>query len=438
MKPSTLNQCDPISPDPLIIESGTLHGGFMAKCSPYADSGALGGSMEINPMNINTGKSADSFTKIPLPDESGTVLWHSEAGFSAPDRLLFADDTWSADAALKSMRAGSALVWRGDFQNARQLLQALTRRLDKKAKSPASTHTLSLTERFHRYRMQQAQRVRLLGQLLIQIEADNGIALRRAPEVGQAMSQVFAPRQLPMLISLRELLGIIGAYEWRRKGVPIANCDFRIHPHYGVFSPSRAEYLDLVMQAPLPGRHHCAFDIGTGTGVLAILLAKKGVNQVIATDSSPLAVACAQENVQRLGLEHCVRVQKQAFFPDGKADLLICNPPWLPGKVVTSLDAAVYDPDEQMLEGFLQEARAHLEPDGQIWLIMSDLAELLGLRAEGALQARFELAGLQVHATYDARPGHRRATDRSDPLYEARARETTRLWCLVPTDTENS
>ncbi len=410
----------------------------MAKCSPYADSGALGDSMEIKPMTINTGKSADSFTKIPLPDESGTVLWHSEAGFGAPARLTFADDTWSADAALKAMRGGAALVWRGDFQNARQLLQALTRRLDKKAKSSVASDALSLTERFHRYRMQQAQRVRLLGQLLIQIEPDNGIALRRAPDVGQAVSQVFAPRQLPMLISLRELLGIIGAFEWRRKGVPIANCDFRIHPHYGVFSPSRAEYLNLVMQAPLPGRQNRAFDIGTGTGILAILLAKKGVKQVIATDSSPLAVACAQENVERLGLDNCVQVQRRAFFPEGKADLLICNPPWLPGKVVTSLDAAVYDPEEGMLEGFLQQASAHLESGGQIWLIMSDLAELLGLRAEGALQARFERAGLQVHATYDARPDHRRAADRSDPLYEARARETTRLWCLVPTDTESS
>ncbi len=388
-------------------------------------------------MNGNQTESSASHSTASLPDEQGSVLWHSEAGFAVPASLAFADDTLSADAALKQMRAGVGLIWRGDFQNARQLLQALTRRLDRKKKTAESVNVLPLVERFHRYRMQQAQRARLLGLLLIQIEPDNTVLLRRAPDARQALMQVFAHRDAPMLISLRELLGIIGAYEWRRKGVPIANCDFRIHPHYGVFSPSRAEYLTLIMQAPLPANCHRAFDIGAGTGVLSILLAKKGVAQIVATDLSPRAVECAQENVQRLGLTDCISVLQQPFFPEGRADLLVCNPPWLPGKVSSSLDAAVYDPDEQMLKGFLQQAVQHLQPGGKVWLIMSDLAELLGLRDAGAMEKRFRENGLAVEATYDTKPTHHRAADSSDPLHEARARETTRLWCLVPTGTEN-
>lgn len=388
-------------------------------------------------MNGNQTESSASHSTVSLPDDQGSVLWHSEAGFTAPMSLAFADDSLSADAALKQMRAGVGLVWRGDFQNARQLLQALTRRLDRKKKTTESADALPMAERFHRYRMQQAQRARLLGMLLIQIESDNTVKLRRAPNAEQALIQVFRDRDTAMLISLRELLGIIGAYEWRRKGVPIANCDFRIYPHYGVFSPSRAEYLALIMQAPLPANCHSAFDIGTGTGVLSILLAKKGVKRVLATDSSSRAVVCAQDNVQRLGLSDRICVLQRPFFPEGRADLLVCNPPWLPGKVSSSLDAAVYDPDEQMLTGFLQEAVRHLQPAGKIWLVMSDLAELLGLRDVGAMEERFRESGLAVEATYDTKPTHHRAADSSDPLHEARARETTRLWCLVPTGTEN-
>ncbi len=374
-------------------------------------------------------------TSVLLPDGTSTIKWQSEAGFGVPARLEYADDTLPADQALKKMRNGIGLVWRGDFQNGRQLLRALGRRLDSKNKRSGDQGTLSMAERFHRYRMQQAQRARLLGLLLLPIESDNTIALRRAPAWKEALLQVYGPSHPPMLVSYRELLGVVGAHEWRRKGVPVAGGDFLIHPHYGVFSPSRAEYLSLLRQAPLPANCQSAFDIGTG--VLSILLARKGVARIIATDASPRAVACAQENVERLGLDKQIEVQAREFFPDGRADLIVCNPPWLPGKVTSSLDAAVYDPNEQMLIGFVQQAREHLQPGGQIWLIMSDLAELLQLRAPHALLQLFADNGLRVLAVNQTKPAHARAGDTSDPLHEARAQETTSLWCLVPTDTES-
>ncbi|PJX23878.1 methylase [Advenella sp. S44] len=389
-------------------------------------------------MHTEQNESRAQETSVLLPDGTSTIKWQSEAGFGVPARLEYADDTWPADQALKKMRNGVGLVWRGDFQNGRQLLRALGRRLDKKNKRSGDHSTLlSMAERFHRYRMQQAQRARLLGLLLVQVESDNAIALRRAPAWKEALLQVYGPSHPPMLVSYRELLGVVGAYEWRRKGVPVAGCDFLIHPHYGVFSPSRAEYLSLFRQAPLPADCGCAFDIGTGTGVLSILLAKRGVARIIATDSSPRAVTCAQENVERLGLGKQIEVQAREFFPDGRADLIVCNPPWLPGKVTSSLDAAVYDPNEQMLTGFVQQARQHLQADGQIWLIMSDLAELLQLRALHALQQLFADNGLRVLAVYQTKPAHARAEDASDPLHEARTKETTSLWCLVPIDTES-
>src|SRR5690606_27808518 len=158
------------------------------------------------------------------------------------------------------------------------------------------------------------------------------IPLRRAPDVRDACIEAYGPADEAYVLSLRELLGLVGAHEWRRNGVPIAALGAdRIHPHYGVFSPVRGEYLDLVAQAPLPS-NQLAFDIGTGTGVLAAILARRGVKKIIATDMQPRALACAQDNVERLGMTQQVSLLQADLYPPGQAPLVVCNPPWLPGR----------------------------------------------------------------------------------------------------------
>ena len=59
------------------------------------------------------------------------ALWRSERGAAVPKRVVMADDTLAADTAYRLACEGTGLLWCGDFHNARQLLQALTRRLDK-------------------------------------------------------------------------------------------------------------------------------------------------------------------------------------------------------------------------------------------------------------------------------------------------------------------
>ncbi|MBO9356196.1 methyltransferase [Bordetella petrii] len=363
--------------------------------------------------------------------ESGvthSALWRSESGAPPPARIVAADDRMPAAAAYRQICEGTHLLWRGDFHNARQLLQALARRLDKKKRKPAA----DALDAFNRHRQAQSQRARLLGSLLLPFEADHGIALRRAPDARQACLEAYGPAAGPYLASLRELQGVIGAHEWRKKGVPIAALDGRIHPHYGVFSPVRGEYVDLVARAPLPGgQPSLAYDIGTGTGVLAAVLARRGVPRVVATDQDPRALACARENLARLGLQEQVEVAQADLFPAGRAPLVVCNPPWLPARPSAPVEYAVYDPDSRMLRGFLQGLAEHLAPGGEGWLIMSDLAEHLGLRGRDELQTLISQAGLRVAGRLDARPAHPRAADQHDPLHAARAAETTTLWRLA-------
>ena len=54
-----------------------------------------------------------------------SALWRSENASPPPRQVRLADDTLSADAAYRLACEGTALLWRGDFHNARQLLSAL-------------------------------------------------------------------------------------------------------------------------------------------------------------------------------------------------------------------------------------------------------------------------------------------------------------------------
>ena len=377
-------------------------------------------------------------------EESGTprrARWRSESQ-AMPAALLPVDDTLPANAAFKLINEGTGLLWRGDFHNGRQLLQALGRRVDKPprehtprkgAPAPARTDAAALArDAFARHREAQARRAALLGRVLVEFQADHTIALRRAPDVRAALGEAWgAPDGTPSVASLRELQGLIGAHEWRKKGVEVPALGARIHPWFGVFSPLRGEYLGLIAQAPLPaGAQALAFDVGTGTGVIAALLARRGVQQVVATDLDPRAIACATENVARLGFAGQVRVVAADMFPEGRAALVVCNPPWVPTPANAAIERAVYDPGSAMLRAFLDGLAAHLAPGGEGWLVMSDLAEHLGLRTRDEMLAWIAAAGLRVVARHDTRPTHPKAGDPADPLFAARSREVTSLWRL--------
>ena len=371
--------------------------------------------------------------------QSHTAQWRSEGGASAPRRVIAADDTLPADTAYRMACEGTGLLWTGDFQNARMLLQALMRRADRKprkvaAKAAQKAAAATPAEAFHLHRQAQAQRARVLSSVLIVLEGDYTIALRRAPDLRQACTEAWGPASGNRLVaSLRELLGLVGAHEWRKKGVEIpalgAPPGNRIHPHYGVFSPVRGEYVDLVAQAPLPSKT-LAFDVGVGTGVLSAVLARRGVQRVVATDQDPRALTCARENLQRLGLTSRVELQQQDLFPEGKAPLVVCNPPWLPARASSPIERAVYDEGSGMLRGFLAGLAAHLEPGGEGWLILSDLAEHLQLRTREQLLEWIAQGGLKVLGRQDVKPRHGKSADASDALHAARAAEVTSLWRL--------
>lgn len=100
--------------------------------------------------------------------ESRSALWRSESGALPPARVVIADDGLSADAAYRLAGEGTAMPWRGDYHNARQLLQALSRRLEstrRGAGGRAPNPMQSWAEVFHLHGQSQEQRARIAGRL---------------------------------------------------------------------------------------------------------------------------------------------------------------------------------------------------------------------------------------------------------------------------------
>ncbi len=122
-----------------------------------------------------------------------TALWRSE-GQAPPRRVQVVDDHLSADQAWRLASEGTALLWRGDYHNARQLLQAMARRAQRKSSVLRADNA---AQAFHLHRQAQSQRARNLAMVLAPLAGDYSIPLRRAPQVHTACAEAWgaAPGQ---------------------------------------------------------------------------------------------------------------------------------------------------------------------------------------------------------------------------------------------------
>jgi len=348
-------------------------------------------------------------------------VFRAESGEALRSEPAPVDDSSSADDALKRLRKGEVLLYRGDFHNAKQLLSAMARRLE-------AAKTSSVRDAYRAERKLRAEEQRTLGHLLVELDGHYRLSLKRAPDVAKACEWAWGPPPPRTLTPLKTLLGVIGAAQWRTKGLKVPGLEGTLEPHYGVYSPTRNDYVALL--DGLDARGKTVFDVGTGTGVLSFVLLQRGAKSATGSDVEPLAVACARANAQRLKLSDRFTAVERDGFPDGRADLVVCNPPWIPEPPRTRLDRAVFDEGGAFVQRFLRELPEHLTPGGRGVLLISDLPELLGLRAPGWLEEQLAAAGLEVESVKQTAPAHPKSKDRDDPLYQARSRETVRSLLL--------
>ena len=97
------------------------------------------------------------------------ALWQSEAGLPVPARVDCIDERISADAAWAQLAEGKALLWQGDWVNARNLLQALIRRAERRFDPRRGKTPATPAEAFARHREVLGQRAILLAGLLVPV-----------------------------------------------------------------------------------------------------------------------------------------------------------------------------------------------------------------------------------------------------------------------------
>lgn len=128
--------------------------------------------------------------------------------------------------------------------------------------------------------------------------------------------------------------------------------------------------------------HPLIIDVGTGSGCLAICLAREFPDaRIVATDISPAALAVAGRNARRLGVAHRIEFVRTSLLDavGGGASLIVSNPPYIPTADIEQLDPEVRDweprkaldggPDGlDVVRALLSAVPAALVPGG--WFIM--------------------------------------------------------------------
>ena len=158
------------------------------------------------------------------------------------------------------------------------------------------------------------------------------------------------------------------------------------HPKYFGSSAILGEYI-----GSLDLRGRTFLDMGTGSGIIG-LFAARAVAAVTGVDVNAQAVRCAAENAAAAGFE--IEYRQSDLFSNlqGRAfDVIAWNPPFFPKRVTTSAEAALFaGEDYAVLDRFIVESRAHLKPDGVIYIVLSQDLDL------AALTAKFELERFSV------------------------------------------
>lgn len=168
-------------------------------------------------------------------------------------------------------------------------------------------------------------------------------------------------------------------------------CDLSLKVSPVVLIP-RPETEELVLKigTGLPtGKPIRIWDIGTGSGCIAIALAKRFLNaEVIGFDVSEEALQITKENAERNGVQ-VTFVQDDVLNPHSdffnqSVDLVVSNPPYVCNSERVAMEADVLDwepekalfvPDDDPLRFYrhiLTLAKPQLNPNGQIWFEINE------------------------------------------------------------------
>jgi len=325
-------------------------------------------------------------------------------------------------ATVSDMIAGKYVLVEEYFSNGLQVLAELKRNLLLK-----HTDKSFQGQRAYRSAFREASH-----RLLLKVEV-NKLIVKKAPNIGWL--DVLYPDVSEFYVSFPEVQGMNSSWQWYKKGIEVKTLDINLHPYYGTYFPTRFDHLKLFDKwlKKYEGSKKSAIEIGVGSGVLSFQLIQNGFENIHASDTNKNAIIGVNEESKRLGFEDKITLSQGDLFEncDVKSDLIVFNPPWLLAdhKLEEGIDKAMYY-EEELFPRFFEQAIQHLNPDGKIVLIFSNLAQVVDVESlhpiieELRNNNRFRK---ELHLRRDVRASSRK-TKRTD----SRSNEKVELWVLSP------
>lgn len=146
-------------------------------------------------------------------------------------------------------------------------------------------------------------------------------------------------------------------------------------------------------------RNKTVIDIGTATGIIAIMAAQMGAKSVAATDINRNAIECAEINIRASGVENIVtEIIYSDLFDNIRSmyDVVIFNAPWVKGTPKNLYETAIYDKDYELVNRFIKQAPKYLNENGVILLQYSDISQKNGGGSLDNLYGNLEKNGLYI------------------------------------------
>lgn len=154
----------------------------------------------------------------------------------------------------------------------------------------------------------------------------------------------------------------------------------KIYAPRGVYHPSKSSssifLMDYLIKMKITKK--IIIEIGTGTGVIAVYLAKRN-NQVIASDISELccAATCWNASENETNLKVIKSNLWENINSEYKADIILFNPPLLDKEIGDENELALCDPKGKIVHQFLSGIKSHLNPSGEVYMLHSNISTKL-------------------------------------------------------------
>jgi release factor glutamine methyltransferase len=125
-------------------------------------------------------------------------------------------------------------------------------------------------------------------------------------------------------------------------------------------------------------------DLGTGSGIIAIMSKYAGAGKVLAVDINPDALKAAKFNVRFHKFGKSIRVIKSNLFDNvnknEKFDIIVANIPWRKIPTKNVIEKSMWDDDMSVNKRFFDQVNNFLKPSGKIYFLQANFGEMKDIR----------------------------------------------------------